>query len=82
LFSEVAFEHDDLAGIERIERSLAYLTSVYARVKGIGRAFNAQIGLKPPSLLVVEAKSEAIIGRFASLYRLIAQLITVEYNNT
>jgi len=82
LFSEIPFEHDDLPGIGPIGGSLDYLTSAYAGVKGIGRDLNAQVRLKTPYLLVVEAKSGSTIGRFASLYQLIAQLVTVEYRDT
>lgn len=82
MFSEVPYDHDDLPGIGPIEGSLEYLTSSYAGVKEIGKCSNAQVRLKTPYLLVVEAKSASSIGRNASLYQLIAQLITVEYHDT
>ena len=57
LFSEVPFEHDNLPGIGEISVNLDYITSAYAGVKDIGTGSNAQVRLKTPYLLVVEAKS-------------------------
>ena len=79
LFSEVSFEHEDLSGIGRIEGNLDYLTSTYAGAKDIGGKLNLCARLQNPYLLVVEAKTGSTISKDASLYQLIAQLITVEY---
>jgi hypothetical protein len=81
LFSEVPFTHDNLPGIGEIGGNLDYITSVYAGVKDIGILSDAQVRLKTPYLLVVETKSNSIIGRFSSFYQLITQLITVEYHD-
>ena len=80
LFSEVPFEHDNLPRISEISGNLNYITSAYARVKDVGPHSNAQVRLKTPYLLVVEAKSSSTIGRSSSFYQLISQLVTVDYH--
>ena len=82
LFSEVQFEHDNLPGIGEIGGNLDYITSAYAGVKDIGTLSNAQVRLKTPYLLVVEAKSSSTIGRFSTFYQLISQLVTVDYHDS
>jgi len=81
VFSEVLFEHENLPGIGEIGGNLDYITSAYGGVKKLGKTSNAQVRLKKPYLLVVEAKSNSTIGRFSSFYQLIAQLVTVEYHD-
>jgi hypothetical protein len=45
------------------------------------RITNAHVRPKSPHLLVVEAKGSSPIGKMASLYQLVTQLITVEYHD-
>jgi hypothetical protein len=81
LFSEVPFVHDNLPGIGEIGGNLDYITSAYAGVKDNRILSGAQVRIKTPYLLVVEAKSNSAIGRFSSFYQLITQLITVEFHD-
>jgi hypothetical protein len=81
LFSEVLFQHDNLPGIGEVGGNLDYITSAYSGVKELVATSNAQVRLKRPYLLVVEAKSSSTIGRFSSFYQLITQLVTIEYHD-
>jgi hypothetical protein len=80
VFAEVPFDHEDVPGIGPIGGKLDYLASEFAGVTSLGKNFIAQVRLKTPHLLVVEAKTDATIGTLASFYQLTTQLIPVERN--
>lgn len=82
LFQDVPMEHEDLPGVGPIKGSLDYLTSSYLRaIAELGTDESANIRMAKPYLLVVEAKLDASWGTNQAHYRLIAQMLTLDYRH-
>jgi hypothetical protein len=82
LFSEVPLDNDNLPGIGPIGGNLDYLTSQYSGVVNFTENLRANIKPEKPYLLVVEEKTHVSITEETSLYQLIAQLLTVEHEDS
>ena len=80
LFSEVAFKCPNLPGVGPISGSLDYVSSMIANAKrSVSELVFPQHG--PPYFLVVEAKTSTTIGREGSRGQLMAQLLTLDYQD-
>jgi hypothetical protein len=82
LFSKVPFNNDNLPGIGPIGGNLDYLTSQYSGAVNFTENLRPNVKHEKPYLLVVEAETHVSITEETSLYQLIAQLLTLEHEDS
>jgi hypothetical protein len=80
LFSEVPFQCPNLLGVGPISGSLDYVSSTVINTgRPVSNMMFPQHG--PPYFLVIEAKTASSLGREGLRGQLIAQLLTLDYND-
>ena len=81
LFSDLALEHPNLPGLGPISGTSDF---IIAHVEGKLplREYGTMVGGTRPKLLIVEAKREATRAELSAQTQLVAQLITLDYDDS